>query len=98
MNYITPIKTALDIEMRSHCDAYLIYKRLYTSPRFYNFGDFDYDTRILTIQSTQNRDLFFKIDCKHLDVGFFDGSEFWQQFKEYRTNFLLDNYLEIDRY
>jgi len=98
MNYIEPIKSALDLKMHNHCKSYLVIKRLYTSPRYYNFGNFDYDTKMLTIQSTQNRDLFFTVDCKSLDVGYFDGSEFWQQFKEYRTNFLLANYPQIDRY
>ena len=60
-----------------------------------------YDTKTLKIKSTQNSDLFFTINCKNLDydlLRFSPCNEFWRQFKEYRTKFLLKNYPTIYPY
>jgi len=97
MDYIKPIKTELDAKMHIECVATLGMNSHY-STRWYNVNNFDYDTNTLKIQSTQNRDLFFTVDCNHMDIGYFDSSEFWKQFKEYRTDFLLENYPQIDVY
>jgi len=98
MNYITPIKTDLDAKMHIECISFLNQNNIYKSPRWFNVNTFYYATNTLKIQSTQNSGLFFTVDCNHMNIGYFDSSEFWKQFKDYRTDFLLANYPQIDVY
>jgi hypothetical protein len=65
------------------------------SPRWINFGGFDIDTKVLTIQSTQRRGIFFNVET---EFDFIECDVFWPQFKQYRTEFLLDNYPTINPY
>lgn len=98
-NYITPIKTALDKSMHLHCTNFLANaKSEYDTPRYYNVKDYNYKSKVLTIQSTQKSNRFFKVDASILEIGYFDASDFWTQFKEYRTAFLLENYPTISVY
>jgi hypothetical protein len=98
-NYIKPIKTDLDKSMHLHCIDFLANsKNEYDTPRYYNVKKYDYKTKALTIQSTQNNRLFFKVDATILEISDFDFSDFWYQFKAYRTAFLLKNYPTISTY
>tara|TARA_R110001632_G_scaffold46402_1_gene117811 strand:- start:12588 stop:12884 length:297 start_codon:yes stop_codon:yes gene_type:complete len=98
MNYITPIKTALDDAMHLHCNGFMLLGSPSETPRYYNVKGYDYESKHLTIFSTQKSGLFFTIDASILEIGYFDVSEFWTQFKEYRTAFLLENYPTISIY
>ena len=97
-NYITPIKNQLDEAMHLHCNGFMLLGSPNETPRYYNVKGFDSKTETLTICSTQKSDLFFEIDCKGLDFSKFWASDFWAQFKEYRTAFLLQNYPTISSY
>lgn len=97
-DYITPIKEQLDRHMTTHCAMFVtVGNGGSESPRWYNYKEFDIDTRQLTIGSTQRRSLFFTIDCTGLNIKRIDVAEFWPQFKEYRTEFLKTNFKTIDR-
>jgi len=94
---ITPIKDQLDEQMMHHCALFVTIGNGGTeSPRWYNYREFDPDSNMLTIGSTQKSSLFFTVDCKKLDVGFVSCDEFWSQFKEYRTEFLRTNFKTIE--
>ena len=95
MDYITPIKEQLDSNMHDQCVMFMLIGTPAESPRWMNFGGFDIDTKVLTIQSTQRRGIFFNVET---DFDFVEVHEFWAQFKEYRTEFLLTNYPTIDTY
>lgn len=62
------------------------------TPRYLNYGEFDSKSQILTIASTQNININFKIK---VDFNFVEVEIFWPQFKEYRTQYLIKNYPEI---
>jgi hypothetical protein len=97
-DYIMPIKDQLDRHMTTHCAMFVtIGNKSAESPRWYNFRDYDVITKQLTIGSTQRSGLFFDVDCKHLKIKRIDVSEFWPQFKEYRTEFLKTNFKTINR-
>ena len=97
-DYITPIKEQLDRHMMTHCAMFVtIGSRNAESPRWYNYRGYDLNTKELTIGSTQRNHLFFTVDCTELDIKYIDVSEFWPQFKEYRTEFLKTNFKTIDR-
>ena len=101
IDYITPIKKQLDKKMHEVCNIFMLIGTPRETPRYYNFGGFDDDTETLKIKSTQNSDLFFTIDCKGLNYNllrFYPCNDFWQQFKDYRTEFLLKNYPTINAY
>jgi len=98
MNYIEPIKTQLNEAMHLHCSLFCTIGSENETPRYYNFKTYNYKTKTLTIGSTQKSDLFFTIDCEDFNFGYFDSTDFWTQFKEYRTNFLLENYTTISVY
>lgn len=63
------------------------------SPRWLNFGSIDTDKKELTIKSTQNSGLGFTISVPY---RFVEVEEFWEQFREYRTKFLQENYKTIE--
>ena len=110
INYIEDIREDLEKHMHQHCKRYLAnlekdeenyIGRVNTTPRYYNFKKFDRDTKVLTIASTQvwelPNDLSFEIqtdyDFNWLKFGFVRN--FWQQFKEFRTEFLEKHYPTI---
>lgn len=97
-DYITPIKTQLDEAMHLHCSLFRTIGSENETPRYYNFKSYDLKSQVLTIGSTQTKRLFFQIDCKGLNFGYLESSDFWQQFKEYRTDFLRKNYSTISVY
>ena len=96
MDYITPIKNQLDEKMHEACILYMTIGTPRETPRYYNFRDFDIDTKTLTIGSTQKQSLFFTIDMSKTNINFILLDDFWQQFKEYRTNFLQTNFNTIE--
>jgi len=101
IDYITPIKKELNEKMHEVCNMFMLIGTPRETPRYYNFGGFDEEIEILKIKSSQNENLFFSIDCKGLNynsISFLPCDDFWEQFKEYRTEFLLNNYPTINAY
>lgn len=96
MDYITPIKNQLDKKMHEACILYMTIGTPRETPRYYNFRDFDMETKTLTIGSTQKQSLFFTIDMSSTNIDFILLDDFWHQFKEYRTNFLQTNFNTIE--
>ena len=90
-NYIKPIEKKLNEKMHKICSIFCVIGTNFETPRYYNFGE--YENGRLRIQSTQNKNLFFDIKT---DFKFINVADFWQQFKEYRTKFLLENYPTIN--
>jgi len=95
MDYIKPIKNQLDEQMHNQCVAFMLIGTQRETPRYMNFGEFDDDTKVLTIQSTQTSKVFFDIET---DFDFIEVDKFWAQFKDYRTEFLIENYPTINPY
>ena len=95
MDYIKPIKDQLDEQMHNQCVAFMLIGTQRETPRYMNFGEFDYDTKVLTIKSTQTSKVFFDIET---DFDFIEVDKFWAQFKDYRTEFLIENYPTINPY
>jgi len=98
MDYITPIKNQLDKKMNEACLLFMTIGTPRETPRYYNFRDFDMETKTLTIGSTQKQSLFFTIDMSDTNINFVDIDDFWRQFKDYRTNFLTSNFETINAY
>jgi len=96
VDYITPIKKQLNKRMTECSLLYMAIGTIRETPRYYNFRDFDIDTKTLTIGSTQKQSLFFTVDLSDTDIDFISCSDFWKQFKEYRTKFLQNNFKTID--
>lgn len=93
MDYITPIKEELDNAMHTMCTLFMTVGFPAESPRWFNFREFDDDTKVLGIGSTQRQKLGFTIQTEFNHVP---CDEFWPQFRAYRTQFLKDNYPTID--
>ena len=103
-NLIKPIKKELEEKMHEVCVIFCTIGTPRETPRYYNIRQFK--NNILTIGSTQNQDLFFNIDCSNIkefqpDKDFtilfaIRFNDFWSQFKEFRTEFLKENYPTID--
>lgn len=94
MNYIEPIKKELNQEMHKICRLFCIIGTPSETPRYFNFKEFDFDSKKLIIGSTQKNDLFFVIETPE-NYYVWDVEKFWNQFKEYRTEFLTKNYPTI---
>ena len=96
-NYIEPIKKELEENLHQFCQAYmLIGNGTSETPRFFNIQNYDVFKHTLTIGSTQKQSLNFTIDLNNKFDEYVNFNDFWQQFKEFRTNFLLENYPTID--
>ena len=111
INYITPIIKELEEAMHVSCKRYIKHTHVEThhtgpiytgySPRWYNLNDFDNESKKLRIQSTQWHD-----PVKNPHQGFniqtefdwIDWDDFWIQFRNWRTNFLENNYPTIKSY
>jgi hypothetical protein len=94
-DYIGPIKDKLDAHMHIRCVAFIVMGSPRETPRYMNFGEFDIDRKILTIESTQTSSIFFKVQA---EFDFIECDVFWEQFKQYRTEFLVNNYPTIKPY
>lgn len=95
-DYITPIKEQLDEKMTEVSLLYMTIGTPRETPRYYNIREVDYESQTLTIGSTQKNSLFFTIDLSDTGIGMIWFDKFWQQFREYRTNFLQENFKTID--
>jgi hypothetical protein len=95
INYIEPIKAELDEKMNLHCSVFITIGSPKETPRYYNFGGFNDEENTIIIASSQNSKLFFEVS-NPFEWCDFDVTDFWQQFKEYRTNFLKTNYPTIE--
>tara|TARA_R110000803_G_scaffold68709_2_gene130780 strand:+ start:94 stop:453 length:360 start_codon:yes stop_codon:yes gene_type:complete len=93
INYIAPIKNQLDNQMHQVCNMFMLIGSPNETPRYYNYKSLE--DGILKIGSTQKNDLYFTVKT---DFDFIDVNIFWQQFKEYRTEFLFYNYPSIEQY
>ena len=94
MDYITPIKELLDKQMHNICVLFCTIGTPLESPRWFNYREIDTEEKTLTIGSTQRQALYFKIKADYC-VHLIEVSEFWNQFKQYRTEFLQTNYPTI---
>ena len=94
MNYITPIKELLDKQMHNICVLFCTIGTPIESPRWFNYRKIDRELNTLTIGSTQRQALYFTIKADYF-VEYVEVNEFWNQFKEYRTEFLQTNYPTI---
>ncbi len=92
MDYITPIKDALDQEMFDVCNLFIAIGTPSETPRYFNFRDFDEQTKVLRIGSTQRDALWFEVQTEFNHV---ECHEFWDQFRRYRTEFLTKYYPTI---
>ena len=92
MDYIEPIRKELEENLHEQCVAFMLIGTKRESPRYINFRDFDMNTKVLRMQSTQTESVFFEIDTPFEIV---DVTDFWEQFKEFRTEFLQNNYPTI---
>ena len=100
IDYITPIKNQLNENMHEVCNMFMLIGTPRETPRYYNLKDFEEienDSFIIEIISTLNHKLGFKISTPE-NYPYIDFDEFWQQFKDYRTQFLLNNYPTINAY
>lgn len=93
---IEKYKNELNENMFNHCNLFVTIGQGNESPRWYNFKDID-ENNTLTIGSTQNSGLYFSIQLEGIEWMHVQNSidEFWQAFKEYRTDFLSTNYPTI---
>jgi hypothetical protein len=98
-DYITPIKHLLDEKMHEHCKSYIMFNKDKSfSPRWYNIGMQTWDMEgALVIKSTQiGAGISIKLPDDYPE--FLHGETVWDQFKKYRTEFLLENYPTINTY
>jgi len=114
IDYITPIKKELETELHQVCKTFVLIGSPHETPRYYNIDNKTLDQLdcsifdihkskkdyYLYIGSTQTNKLFFKIKVTndyYKNLWRTDG-EFWKQFKQFRTEFLIKNYPTIDPY
>jgi len=94
MNYIAPIKSQLEKELNIIANIYKVIGTPLETPRYFNFRNFNEDTKVLIIGSTQNS-LAFEIQTNFKWV---DVNDFWAQFKEFRTDYLKENHPTIETF
>ena len=102
VDIITPIKDQLEIGFHNHCRLFMLIGTRSETPRFFNLGDKDDVNKRFKIQSTQKSDLFFWIDSPndnyYDNIAYGDIHDIWAQIKQFRTQFLLENYPTISPY
>lgn len=101
MNYIEPIQKELEENLHKFSQAFMLRRKGLSNettetPRYFNLKEIDPINKTLKIGSTQQGYLFFIINYENKIEDYIDTNDFWQQFKEFRTNFLLENYPTID--
>ena len=94
MDYITSIKELLNEQMHNTCILFCTIGTPLESPRWFNYREIDREENTITIGSTQRQALYFTIKADY-SVNLIEVSEFWNQFKQYRTEFLQTNYPTI---
>ena len=99
INYITPIQKQLDKKMHMVCNNFMLIGTRRETPRYYNLYDYEplTDGVLITISSTLKSKLYFEV-LTPLNYPTIDFEDFWNQFKEYRTEFLYKNYPTIEQY
>ncbi len=100
MDYIKPIKKELNENLHRISKEFMLIGMRRETPRYYNLKDYEgrvNNTYLIQIFSTQNRNLGFEI-LTPVNYPLIDFDEFWEQFKEYRTEFLFKNYPQIEQY
>lgn len=102
LDIITPIKDQLEKGFHIHCQLFMVIGMRHETPRYFNLGDRDDTNKRFKIQSTQNSELFFWVDSPNDDyydnIAYGDIYNTWAQIKEFRTQFLIDNYPTINPY
>ena len=101
-NYTKPIKKQLEEKMHKECKRFLKFCTDNSlTPRYYNIRGIE--GNILTFGSTQDKNFYFNIDLtnvkeyeKIIELQYYNPEKMWSQFKEFRTQFLKDNYPQID--
>lgn len=94
IDYISPIREQLEEELEYYCMMFKLIGTRKETPRWFNFGGFDVETKRLFIKSTQT-DLGFYVSTPFDKV---ESREFWQQFKRFRTDYLIKHHPTIDPY
>ena len=100
MDYIKPIKKELNQEMHRVCKTFMLTGTPRETPRYLNLKDYeetDNNSFVIEIMSTIVYELGFQISTPE-NYPYIDFDKFWEQFKEYRTKFLLKNYPTIKAY
>tara|TARA_R110002096_G_scaffold517_6_gene3042 strand:+ start:650 stop:949 length:300 start_codon:yes stop_codon:yes gene_type:complete len=93
-DYITPIKAELEEKMHKFCKWFLNTNNPYGTPRYLNYGSFDYETKVLSIEST-SIGIGFNVQT---EFDLIESEYFWPQFKTFRTGFLEQHYPNIKTY
>ena len=99
-DYITPIKNQLNEKMHEVCNMFMLIGTPRETPRYLNLKDYEEienNSFIIEIMSTVVYELGFSVSTPE-DYPFIDFDEFWQQFKDYRTQCLLNNFPTINAY
>jgi len=100
IDYITPIESQLKEKMHEICKNFVLIGTPRETPRYFNLNDYEEENNnsfTIEIMSTQVYGLGFKVSTP-INYPYIDFDKFWQQFKEYRTKFLLKNYPTINAY
>ena len=97
LDYITPIEAELDTQMHAFCHRFMTVGTRSETPRFLNLGFHQpLEPNLIYIRSTQSS-IGFQVLVPY-DTDLIDASEFWTQFKIYRTKFLIKHYPTIASY
>jgi hypothetical protein len=81
---LEPIEKQLTSLLTEYCKNYDGVK-YYKHPKFLNFGGFDLETKVLTIQSTQISSIKFEIITP---FNYVSSDKFWYLFKEFRNELI----------
>lgn len=98
IDYITPIREILEEKLHRQCVVFMAIGSPDESPRWINYREYDEESRILILGSTIVHRVWIKIQCPEGYPDIYDNTEFWAQFKKFRTEFLLENYPTISPY
>ena len=114
IDYIKPIKEKLEEKLHDVCKKFMLMGFPHETPRYYNISTktneqldcsiFDIGKNdkqyYLYIGSTQTDRLWFriKITPDYYKLLWKTDGDFWEQFREFRTEFLIKNYPTIDPY
>ncbi len=97
-NYIEPIKTELEKGLHEISKMFCLIGTPNETPRYFNFGGADIETNKIKIKSTQV-DIWFEVVAPYnVEYVLCDCTIFWEQFKQFRNEFLQKNYPTIDLY
>ena len=99
-NFIKKYQSKFEQNLFQHCNMFVTVGTQIETPRYYNFGEvYEKGNKYyLRIESTQTNRLFFDVEITKDEFHdlLFDTQNFWNDFKEFRNNFLSTNYPTID--